>query len=389
MCSNFNKISFDDAYERLLTEFPEQVDKILINPSRFKVCLNILRGFYRLNDIYLYDSDGRQIMKRFSDFFYPEKDFITEFAYKYFCIRIKEFTKILDKAKDLNTKFPDDSVLTSITSVCPSIIQNKKEKNKDNRLQLSNLIRDMDYFYIRVPQNTQLILNNYCWLLGDYYTKEKIKSYRITIDDFLEECSLLPNQWGYKDSIILGEIDDTFSFYRLDTKCFGLQNNGILINKIFLKEENISIDCINGGVLTTFHLIPDFFYYVKKPFLVRFEDIYVNEQDAKNKLYLIQKSKADCFDNYTVDVQRLNIIRYAIENHILDNYLKYYVPNGIPVYQNTKEHLFNTLANCNKISNKFNNKNKKLFNVNANDFFKGNQDIKKIISFRVGRPRKI
>lgn len=32
MCSNFNKISFDDAYERLLTEFPEQVDKILINP---------------------------------------------------------------------------------------------------------------------------------------------------------------------------------------------------------------------------------------------------------------------------------------------------------------------------------------------------------------------
>lgn len=57
--------------------------------------------------------------------------------------------------------------------------------------------------------------------------------------------------------------------------------------------------------------------------------------------------------------------------------------------KNTKEHLFNTLANCNKISNKFNNKNKKLFNVNANDFFKGNQDIKKIISFKVGRPRKI
>lgn len=81
------------------------------------------------------------------------------------------------------------------------------------------------------------------------------------------------------------------------------------------------------------------------------------------------------------------IIKYAIEYNLLDNDLELNGLNGIPVYKYTKKQLFEKLANCNKISTKFKNENKTLFNVDPNEFFKSTPDIKSIIKFKSGRPK--
>lgn len=390
MTNNYEKISFDDAYKKLVKKFPEQKNKILINSKRFKNCLRVLRMYYQYEpDNCKFNSSilNLPIMNSFNVFFDIDKDFITKFGYEHICKRINKFDQILKDAEKLHNECPIYSKLTPITSVCPKIIQSKRHKDKDNRLELTELIKKMDYLYIQIPPEIKMIQYNYCWLLGSYYSKKRITKYGITERDFQEDYPY-NFEWGYEDAISMEGITDNSKLCRINSECFQMTDNGISVNKIFINDEkDISIDCINGGILTTLELIPDFYYHIEEKLVINFENLFVVKEDAQNRLNFISKGILDSYENQTVNTKRVMIIKYAIEYNLLDNDLELNGLNGIPVYKYTKKQLFEKLANCNKISTKFKNENKTLFNVDPNEFFKSTPDIKSIIKFKSGRPK--
>lgn len=377
-----NIITIKDAVVQLQDKYRD----LYVNVNLEKK-LDIIKFFYR----YFKHNDYNEIFpfREFKDIFY-DKDHLTMSAYEYIESRMSQFSILFNEHK----KETNDVKIEELISL--------SDVDSFSKIDYAEMINNLNLCYVNInkifeDESLVVSLNNYDFYLGEWSIpierESIIDSYR---DDFKSVFGyVLPKKLaGYKsvDKLNIDLIRDVFhiidnpidTLFKIDRSCLILSVNGMLISKIMITNpEYITIDGINGGILTNNTLNADYYGHFSKSIHIPFSDIYVSRSEVLELKNNISASDMESFENVSKDEKRHRIIKDALKNGKLsDCVIK--IDDCIYESQVTKREFFIRIMELYKDDYDV----KSLFSIQPTDYFKKDFKIKEMLKFKAGAPRK-
>ena len=349
--------------------------------------LDIIKFFYR----YLNHNGYSEVFpfREIKDIFY-DKDHLTLSAYEYIESRMSQFSILFNEhKKEINDVKIEE--LISLSDVASS-----------SKIDHTEIISNLNLCYVNInkvfeDESLVVSLNNYDFYLGEWSIPTEreciIESYR---DDFESVFGYaLPKKLsGYKyvDEINMSSLKDIFhirnntidTLFKIDRSCIALAMNGVLISKVMITNpEYITIDGINGGILTKNILNGDYYGHFSKSVYISFSDIYLNKTDVIKLKNTISDGNEDPFEHLNTMEKRRYIIKSLLENGKLsDCVIK--IDDWSFESQVTKIKFFEKIRELYKDNYLIHS----LFSIKPDDYFKKDKEIKKMLKFKAGAPPK-
>ena len=377
-----NRIAIKEAFFQLQDKYQNLYVDVNLEKK-----LDIIKFFYR----YLNHNGCSEVFpfREFNDIFY-DKDHLTMSAYEYIESRMSQFSILFNEHK----KAINDVKIEELISL--------SDVDSSSKIDHTEIISNLNLCYVNInkifeDESLVVSLNNYDFYLGEWSIPTEreciIESYR---DDFESVFGYaLPKKLaGYKyvDKLNIDSIRDVFhiidnpidTLFKIDRSCLTLSMNGMLISKIMITNpEHITIDGIDGGILTKNTLNGDYYGHFSKSIHIPFSDIYVSKSEAIELKNNILGDDKDSFEYLNKDEKRRRIIKDVLKNGDLSDYV-IKIDDCSYESQVTKKEFFRRIIELYEDDYSI----RTLFSIQPIDYFKKDKEIKKMLKFKAGAPRK-